>query len=184
MANNFTNYTPLRARKLGRRSKFNATVAEKLILLLKAGNAIPQACVVAGISARTYYNWLQLGERPGKKHAAYRQFKDDVERARAECEAQLVAVVRTAAANDAKHAEWLLERRNPQEWGRATRVVGPVQIDAHHSGAVRTMYDDPLGEAGRTSPAVAAAVAGLLTTIAEASPIAKERAAASEAERA
>lgn len=72
-----------------RPTKFDDAIAAKFVLLLKAGNATPQAAQVAGISERAYYRWMHLGERPGRRHTAYRQFREAVLRARAEFEAQM-----------------------------------------------------------------------------------------------
>ena len=73
-----------------------------------------------GIGENTLGDWLRKS----------RDFRDRVEHAEAECEVRLVALVLTAAAVDAKHAEWWLERRRPDDYGRRDRVELDIRQQA------------------------------------------------------
>ena len=63
-------------------------------------------------------------------------FRRQVLEAEKAAEIRAVALVMKAAVNDPRHAEWWLERKHPDRWGRKDRLQaevsgpegGPVQI--------------------------------------------------------
>ena len=93
---------------------------------IKAGNYAVTACKLAGISERTYYNWLALGKQ--QESSIYAEFYETIEQAEAEREARLVE--KLAKSNDLKVTMWMLERTAPERWGmRRSRVEEPVVED-------------------------------------------------------
>jgi hypothetical protein len=61
---------------------------------------------------------------------AYLDFAVHVERARAEAEVALVALITRASREDWRAAAWLLERSKPQRWGRRDNVTLDVGVNA------------------------------------------------------
>lgn len=105
----------------GRPTKLTEELQQKLCRLVSAGNHINDACVIAGISKRTFENWTDRGRRAhtGK----YRDFVEAIERAEAQAKARNVALIQKAAQEDWRAALEYLERRYPEEWGKRGRFV-------------------------------------------------------------
>jgi hypothetical protein len=99
----------------GRKSLLNAALTKRICKLLAQGIAIRSACVVCGIGSRTYFEWQERGKAGEEPFA---RFFSAATRARETHKANLIRVVLAAADKDARHAEWLLERQFPDEFGR------------------------------------------------------------------
>jgi hypothetical protein len=89
------------------KSKLTPELQKLICTLLQAGNTKKVAAEAAGIAESTFYDWMQTTPA----------FAAAVEKAEAEAEATLVTRVAKAASNSWRAAAWLLERRNPDEWG-------------------------------------------------------------------
>lgn len=124
---------------MGRPTKLNYEVQEKIVQAIKAGNYIETAAAYAGISKSTLYDWLKRGEREKQRVAKnpryrirksekiYVDFSDAVEKALAEAEMRDVLLIGKAAEEQWQAAAWRLERKFPERWGR--RVI-------EHSGDI------------------------------------------------
>jgi transposase len=108
---------------VGRKSKLEEAITDRLVGLLKAGNYIDVALTAAGVGRSTFYDWLERGTSEGtaQADAPYREFRERIEQARAEGEARNVAIVMKAATSDWKAAAWMLERSYPERWARTTQ---------------------------------------------------------------
>lgn len=108
---------------VGRKSKLEEAVVQRLVDLLKAGNYIDVALTAAGVGKSTFYDWLERGNPEGTKKddAAFRDFRQRIDQARAEGEARNVAIIAKAASTDWKAAAWILERQHPERWARTTQ---------------------------------------------------------------
>jgi len=105
----------------GRKSVLNAALTKRICKLLAQGSAIKSACIICDVGERTYHNWAQRGQNGEQPFAS---FFSAVTRAREQHKANLIAIVLAAADKDARHAEWLLERQFPKEFGRTEpRVI-------------------------------------------------------------
>src|SRR6266403_172373 len=102
-------------KKLGRKSLLNAKMQREICSLLAAGNTIRTCVDAMGISERVYFDWCE-------RHP---HFAQATTRARGEAKIKLVSIITEAAKIDARHADWLLERSHPQEYGRATKPPPP-----------------------------------------------------------
>ncbi len=99
----------------GRKSLLNAGLTKRICKLLAQGSAIKSACIICRIGERTYHDWNERGQRGEQPFA---RFFSAATRARETHKANLIRVVLAAADKDARHAEWLLERQFPDEFGR------------------------------------------------------------------
>ena len=101
---------------IGRPSKLEDSRVEELVKWLKLGYYIEDACTMAGIGKTTYYRWLEKAEEGLEE---YRDFRDSVQKARAEAEGAHIMNIRKAADNGGWQASaWYLERSHPSKWGK------------------------------------------------------------------
>lgn len=105
---------------VGRKSVFTDEVADRILQMLRAGNYVDVACSAAGVGRSTFYDWQERGDPEGTDPAdqPFREFRERVDKARAEGEARNVALVAKAATRSWQAAAWLLERQYPDRWGR------------------------------------------------------------------
>ena len=101
---------------IGRPSKLEDSRVEELVKWLKLGYYIEDACTMAGIGKTTYYRWLEKAEEGLEE---YRDFRDSVQKARAEAEGAHIMNIRKAADIGVWQASaWYLERSHPSKWGK------------------------------------------------------------------
>jgi hypothetical protein len=105
-----------RNKKRGRKSLLNVQLQRKICALLSEGCDQKTACSICGIGERTYHEWKNRGHNG---HEPYASFFSAASRARNVFKARLLKIVTDAAEKEARHAEWLLERRWPNEFGRS-----------------------------------------------------------------
>jgi phage shock protein PspC (stress-responsive transcriptional regulator) len=104
---------------MSRPTKLTRETEARLVAGVRAGLTVGIACEIVGISPRTYQRWMASG-RP-----EHRQLREAVQRARAGCEADLVARMHLAALRGSwRAAAYLLERQAPERWGRPPRHGG------------------------------------------------------------
>jgi hypothetical protein len=138
----------MKTRGRGRKSLLNAKLQKKICSLLSCGNTIRTVADAAGISQRVYFEWCE-------RHP---HFAQATTRARANAKIKLVSIITEAAKIDARHAEWLLERSHPQEYGKVwrsepgdletglgepTTVILNVQRDAESDAAAKLFGKRP-----------------------------------------
>lgn len=116
----------------GRPTKYTPEIAEKICQALRGGNFRITAAKWVGVSERTFENWLK--QKP--------DFFRAVQEAEEAAEIHAVALVMKSARNDAKHAEWWLERKCHERWGRKDRVqvAGDPNAPMHHE--IHVTYDN------------------------------------------
>lgn len=113
----------------GRPPKLAPELVEKLCQALAAGNYRTPSAEWAGIAPRTFHEWMRLGKE--QKTGKYRDFRRRVLEAEKSAEIRSIGLVMKAAAEDPRHAEWWLERKFPQRWGRREAVRMDASIDAN-----------------------------------------------------
>ncbi len=96
---------------VGRPSKLTAKTRARIVERIRAGNRRSVAARAAGVSDATFYRWMKDGR------ATYLKFRQEVEQAEAEFEADLVGVVVRGIPDEPKLAMRLLEARSG-EWRR------------------------------------------------------------------
>lgn len=122
----------------GRPSVFNQERADRLLQAVRGGNYLETAARYAGISYATLRRWILKADDPSAPEE-YREFKEALEKARADAEVAALAKIQKAASDGAwPAAAWYLERSWPDRWGKrdTSRIElvgeggGPVQIVA------------------------------------------------------
>jgi transposase len=109
----------------GRPSKLTPEVQARIIEALRAGNYQDTAAAYAGVSRTAFYRWMEQGAQPDAAQP-YKDFRDAVEKARAESEVRNVALIQRAASDGTwQAAAWFLERSFQQRWGRKQELSGP-----------------------------------------------------------
>lgn len=111
-----------------RRSKLDPAVTQKVVDLVRAGNAIEVAAAAAGVDSVALHAWLSAGSR--QRRGQYRAFVDAVAKAKAESESRDVALIARAAGDDWRAAAWRLERLKGVRGGARARLAAEVGFDA------------------------------------------------------
>mgnify|MGYP006275736359 CR=1 FL=1 len=112
---------------VGRPTKRTPETVKKLCDAIRLGACYSDACGFAGISFDTFNEWRK----------DFPEFLEAVKEAEGAGRVQLIAKIQKAA-NDGnwQAAAWMLERRDPQNYGRTMRTQvtgadgGPVQMAA------------------------------------------------------
>lgn len=120
--------------KVGRPSKMTPESQDAIVRALMNGNFRITACKYAGVSMRTFNDWMALGKRRPK--GKFGRFRHAVLDAESKAEIRAVTLLMKAAENDPKHAAWWLAHRHNARWADKTRVRaehtgkggGPIQV--------------------------------------------------------
>lgn len=156
---------------MARPTKLDPERAARIVELVRAGCTVANAAEAGNIDEGTFYRWMQRGAEH-RATPAFRRFREDVLRARAEAEAEAVVQVRRGARGGAvverrtiehkdgrtetieklqppdwKADAWFLERSRPKSWGRRTLVEVSGVDGGDIPVAVTTTARDALGEA-------------------------------------
>lgn len=105
----------------GRQPKISQAVVDSIIAMIAAGNFRSHACKRVGIHLATLKRWLKMGREQAEQYpdSLYVQLRDRLLVAETAVESALVkTIVVVGMTEDVKHAEWYLERKYPQRWGR------------------------------------------------------------------
>lgn len=116
----------------------------RITQLIRAGNYIETASIMAGISKVSLYAWLKRGraertrlETNPRAHVRQREapffdFLNAVEKAQAHAEVVDVAAISAGARVSWQAAAWRLERKFPARWGRRDhlKVVMEKEVDS------------------------------------------------------
>lgn len=116
--------------KVGRKSKLTYKTVKKIRDFIAMGNYIETACRASGISDKTYYYWLSLGRdaKAQKIENPYSEFLDVIKEAESEAEANLVTTIKKASFDSWQAAAFLLERKNPKNWGKKESIDHSLNI--------------------------------------------------------
>jgi len=138
---------------MARQTLLTPEVQQKIIEALLLGNFFEIACEVAGVAARTGYEWRQRGEGRAKHrpcNEVYAQFAHAVNEAEHKAEQQQAARFYMAGKDDWRAAAEFLARRYPGRWSETRRqeISGPggkelvVNIVRRKEGAQREQRQD------------------------------------------
>lgn len=118
---------------MGRPSKLTPERHKRIVELIEAGNYPETAAGACGVNRATYYVWMAKGREA--KSGRYKDFHDDVVRAREAAEADLVAMVKLAAVEDWRAASWMLERTRKGKYAKPIHLEQDLQTTVTIQGA-------------------------------------------------
>ena len=135
----------------GRKTALLESVKEDALLdYIKIGTPVRKAVLAAGISEKSFYNWMTRGMNERERLATvpkakenpseviFLQFLQKVEQARAEAITKKVAVIaKSGAEGDWRAAAWWLERQVSDEFGKTDRV----EIGGTDGGTIKVQVE-------------------------------------------
>lgn len=114
----------------GRPTSLTPELHAKIVKMIRQCAYPATAAQAAGVTARTYWNWLQWGEEGREPYA---EFFHDIKEARHEAERRLVRRIELASVRETKGqwqaAAWILERTRGKSFVRQERVEQKVELD-------------------------------------------------------
>ena len=121
------------------RSKLTEEVIKDIAKKLRVGNYMKTVAISIGVSERTFYYWVDRGEKANKLAEAgqkvpieekiYLQFLQSIRQAEAEAEIVIVAQIFSQIPKDWKAGLELLARKYPERWARKDYVDFRGSID-------------------------------------------------------
>lgn len=114
---------------MGCKPIYSPILHEELCNIATTGATNRDAAALAGISEATIYNWLSDPQ--------YQQFRDDYTRSKAQGRKRSVDII--ANSEDWRAHAWLLERVDPEHWGKAE--TDPSQMIAKLSAYMQGVED-------------------------------------------
>jgi transposase len=109
----------------GRPTTLTPSVRENILTAIRAGNYRDVAAEWAGVSVYTLRGWCQRDKRD--EEGPFHEFWLALLEAEKSAEILMVGLVVQAARDDAKYAEWYLERKFPERWGRDTARIRALE---------------------------------------------------------
>ena len=114
------------------KTKLTPFVRKKLIELIELGMPEGRAASAIGITPQTFIRWKHRGETPTHPENGdiiYVNLVNDLAQAEAKFIQRNIERIDKGADKDPEHAKWLLERRDPGEFGRRIELeVGPSKV--------------------------------------------------------
>jgi hypothetical protein len=108
-------------RKAGAPCKFNEERAAKMISYIRAGSFVHEAAAAAGVTQRTYNNWLTQGrKKEARDNSKFRKFAEDIDQALAQF--RVVAVRKISGSKDWRGPAHMLALHDPKTYGIKTRI--------------------------------------------------------------
>jgi hypothetical protein len=125
---------------MGRPTKCTPELTSAIAADVSLGLPGEVAAVAHGVGRSTFYRWLKWGRR---REPGFIEFRDAIQKARAEAEDHFVGIIREAAAKSWQAAAWWLERRSPRRWGRWSPSSPPERIRSP-SDRISKMTDEEI----------------------------------------
>jgi len=109
---------------MGRKTKLQDDIQHRLISAIEKGLTIVDACEYAGISEKTYYNWLNKDTdeiKDEEERKKFVQFLQDIKKAQSECQMYCLDFIMKDKSWQSK--AWVLERRFPDRWAKKDMTI-------------------------------------------------------------
>ncbi len=114
----------------GRPTKLSPALQKKIVTTIRKGNYREVAACLVGLAPETLSRWMSRDDQP------YMDFRQAVLEAEQLAEMRAVELIMRAAAKDANHAKWWLERKFPHRWGRKDRHEASRDRSALDGGSI------------------------------------------------
>jgi len=109
-----------------RLTKYSPKVHKTIVNLVKRGNSITDAGLLAGLGKDTIHDWLSKGRHAPERYVEFAALANDILVAQAERRADavdsIVAVGTSQLPGTWQASAWYLERTDPDNWGRKDKV--------------------------------------------------------------
>lgn len=131
--------------------KLNKEFIEKAREYLVDGNYVITVSKLMGINEKTWYDWVNQGNRDIEegKTSIFSKFCKMILEAEAEAEARNVKIIRTASETDWKAASWYLARKGKSKWLEKTEIELTVPVKAPTQAELEAEFNrfDHIGQA-------------------------------------
>lgn len=104
---------------MARKKPIDPAVKEQVLNILSAGATMKDAAAYVGVTDDTLRNWMKADS----------EFSASVGKARVQGKIACVGTIRQAAKSNWQAAAWFLERSDPENWGRTTKLLLKVEPD-------------------------------------------------------
>ena len=142
---------------MARPTKLTPALQKRIVALIREGNYSTQAAAACGLSSSSFFSYMRQGrdaqavKEEGLTLNAHQksmlQFLDSVKGAEAEAEVAALALVqKSARAGDARQAQWYLERKFPERWGKRETHQVETTIKHAQSDGKKKSHDELLAE--------------------------------------
>ena len=113
----------INGKQSGRPSELNMEIAARICAHFQAGLFIQSALQAEQVPRRTYYKWIEQGERDleAGKNSIFSEFLHMIKKTEVEVETRNILAVQ-AGESGWQGAAWWLERRLPARWGNRMRL--------------------------------------------------------------
>lgn len=128
-------------RRRGRPSEFTQSRVSAILAAVRLGMSFKDAAACAGVSYMTFNRWRERGMAPNAPEE-YCDFCRRLDVARAEVQNDCLKQINKAAIEDWKAAAWLLERLNPEDWGKRGRESAVSFVPVPNALTAQTMSQD------------------------------------------
>lgn len=119
------------------KSKLTPFVRKQLCNCIELGMPIGRAAVAVGISHQTFNRWRSRGEEADPSEGGrFIQLVEELARAEANFIKKNIARIDMGANKNTEDAKWLLERRDPAEFGKRVELevgLSPVLLALRES---------------------------------------------------
>lgn len=103
-------------------------IAAAIIRSLRRGHSQARSCRAAGVPLGTFEEWLDQGRNNPKAKPCYKKFAAEVDAAFDVGIVHLEALAEAHALGDPKMVQWLLARRDPENYGTQKTIhIGGVK---------------------------------------------------------
>ena len=124
---------------MGKKLRLNRSVIDKVCESISQGNYIKSACMSAGISERSYYDYMKQGDEDLScdRKTIFAQFAYEVKEAEAKSQLEIINIIKKAAKKEWTAAAWIAERRWPALFGKRSDVppmINQILIDLREKG--------------------------------------------------
>lgn len=128
------------------RSKLTPEIQAEIGKNITLGMPLKYASEAAGVPERTFYQWMEQGEK--QNSGKYRDFYDYCENCKSVAVKLHMTLITKAAKEDGswQASAWILERRHPEEFGRREKVE--LSGNMKHTGSINlhNLSDEELME--------------------------------------